>query len=378
MFAIAVTALLAAPSPVLEQSAAALCQLFNSTPPKPELIIAERVLKTMPAAAVAQVIDTMRLQHGGCTGYTWVSSAIQSGVVDLQFASAVVRTSFAVERDQPLALGGFWFEPARPRVETLRDVVRELGSLPGEVSFAIRDVNSAAAIAEYESGRVLALGSAFKLYVLGALATAIMNGTLTWDTVTRLAAEDKSLPSGMLQDWPVGTPLTIQTLAQLMIARSDNTATDALMHRLGSDAVNQARRDQGSHESRKFWTTAELFKVKGESEKPRLVDTVEWFASANDMCRALAWLHVAGESVPELEPILAVNKGAVKPAENSVRYIGYKGGSENGVLSLNYLAQTRAGTWLTLSFIWNDTEHLLDDGQLIWLAQRSIELVATL
>src|SRR5690606_39753601 len=50
-----------------------------------------------------------------------------------------------------------------------------------------------------------------------------------------LEAGDVSLPTGILQEWPVGTPMTIQSLATLMISISDNTATDVLLRVAGRD-----------------------------------------------------------------------------------------------------------------------------------------------
>ena len=82
-----------------------------------------------------------------------------------------------------------------------------------------------------------AVGSAFKLAVLAALKDQVAAGALAWDDVATLEAGHISLPSGILQAWPVGSPLTIHTLASLMISVSDNTATDALIALLGRDLI---------------------------------------------------------------------------------------------------------------------------------------------
>jgi hypothetical protein len=46
----------------------------------------------------------------------------------------------------------------------------------------------------------------------------IAAGMLQWEQVINLEASWKSLPSGILQNWPDGSPLTLQTLASLAVS----------------------------------------------------------------------------------------------------------------------------------------------------------------
>ena len=78
---------------------------------------------------------------------------------------------------------------------------------------------------------------------------------------------------------------------------------------------------------------------------PRDIDTVEWFASARDICRVYASLDALARR-PGLAPIndvFALNDGGLglDPAQWQTTW--FKGGSEPGVLTLNYLATTRTG-----------------------------------
>ena len=75
------------------------------------------------------------------------------------------------------------------------------------------------------TGVALGIGSAFKLYVLAELVRAVNDGERQWADVVALDSDVMSGPSGVLQGWPTGTPMTLQTLATLMIYISDNTAT---------------------------------------------------------------------------------------------------------------------------------------------------------
>lgn len=73
--------------------------------------------------------------------------------------------------------------------------------------------------------------------MLGALASAIADGSASWEE--RLAPRKawESLPSGDMRDQQAGKKYTLRHYAEQMIAASDNTASDHLMHRLGREAV---------------------------------------------------------------------------------------------------------------------------------------------
>jgi hypothetical protein len=159
-----------------------------------------------------------------------------------------------------------------------------------------------------------------------------------------------------------------------------------------------------------FLTTVELFKLKGEPSgelakkylafdaagrrafldgdlaarpraaiqpwgKPSHVDTLEWFASANDLCRVMDWLRRHTESGPAapLRQVLAINRGL--PLGDAWSYVGFKGGSEPGVLNLTYLLRSAGGDWYALSAGWNDTKAPVEEGKLEGLVQRLAELV---
>lgn len=70
------------------------------------------------------------------------------------------------------------------------------------------------------------LGSAFKLWVLAAVVEAVDGGAIGWDDTVLVRDELDSIPSGITQDDPAGTELTVRELAERMIEISDNTATD--------------------------------------------------------------------------------------------------------------------------------------------------------
>jgi hypothetical protein len=78
---------------------------------------------------------------------------------------------------------------------------------------------------------------------------------------------------------------------------------------------------------------------------PRDIGSLEWFASPTDICHVFASLAALARQ-PKLAPltgILARNDGDMSLDPGRWRPPWFKGGSEPGVLTLNYLATTRTG-----------------------------------
>jgi hypothetical protein len=78
---------------------------------------------------------------------------------------------------------------------------------------------------------------------------------------------------------------------------------------------------------------------------PRDINSIEWFASPADLCRAFSGL-AALEAEPGLSPIatiLSANNGGIGLSTTTWPRIWFKGGSEPGVLTLGYLARDSSG-----------------------------------
>ena len=88
------------------------------------------------------------------------------------------------------------------------------------------------------------LGSAFKLYVLDALGSAVASGKVHWNQQLTVTAQLKSLPSGQLQNEPDGTRISVQDTAAKMISISDNTAANMLINLVGLRGRGGARHDR--------------------------------------------------------------------------------------------------------------------------------------
>jgi beta-lactamase class A len=81
--------------------------------------------------------------------------------------------------------------------------------------------------------------STIKLPILCTLESLVARGKVRWDERVVLRPEDKVTGSGVLGSLADGTDLTVRNLATLMIIVSDNTATNLVLDRITSDAVNE-------------------------------------------------------------------------------------------------------------------------------------------
>src|SRR3546814_16831700 len=61
---------------------------------------------------------------------------------------------------------------------------------------------------------------------------------------------------------------------------------------------------------------------------PRFIDSLEWFASPNDIARLMIDLRARGSE--QALAAMAINNGVGPVAAADWSYLGYKGGSENG------------------------------------------------
>lgn len=258
--------------------------------------------------------------------------------------------------------------------EALGGFVRLERNGGGKVAVLVtRDGEDQVALAPDEQ---LDAGSAFKMAVLQALADRVATGEMAWTDVVELKPEWKSLPSGMLQQWPEGSPVTLHTLATLMISISDNTATDALINILGRDSV------EAYVAMRPVLTTSQFFKLKADANNIRAryraaddegrqavldeldalplpkVQEIEdapspeigWPFSARDLCGLI-------EGVADLAP-MHVNPGVTDPSNWA--QVAYKGGSNFGAFNMTTHLTDETGSRWCVTATWNTDHSALD------------------
>ncbi|MEU4225614.1 serine hydrolase [Nonomuraea sp. NPDC026600] len=309
--------------------------------------------------------------------------------------------------------------PPQPSPTSWDELDRRARKAAPQVGFLAAEVKSdgtcrpAHAIA---GGVARPLGSMFKLYVLGAVAKKIEQGRFSWDTPMTIKPELKSLPSGRLQDRPDNSQVPVLEAAKLMIAISDNTGADLLLHQAGRTSVEHTVRSWHGQVKRNtpFLNTRELFVLKGADyprhakeylsrdtagrraylsevvdklplssvipwAAPRELDSVEWFGSPADICRAYAELAKSRDK--RIGEVMSQNTGGIKLPAEEWPTVWYKGGSEPGVLNLSYLARTPSGRTFVVTAMASDPSAALNEDQvyeeLVALARGAFTLLKT-
>ena len=402
----------------LEKRLEEVTSLFAEKPGGFEAIFAPGFLKAVPAGKLTPVLQDYFKKGGKVLRTLRVKKTGAHSAEYKVFADKVLfPMKLSVESTPPHKVNSFWIGVPAPRFKSLKQAVKALKKLPGTVSLSawrLADKQGHKVLATLNSNKPLAIGSTFKLYILGALLSDIAAGKRTWQEVARLSEARRSWPSGVLHKWPAGAPVTAHTLASQMISISDNTATDELLFHLGRQRVEAMLKPMGNRHAgrnKPFLSTREMFRIK-ETGKGRLapylkakgaggklkyldevlakvpysealdfggsvptaVDKVEWFASADDLCRAMQWLRGASAKDKTARGVLGINRGLQWP-DDQWSYVGYKGGSEPGVLNLTWLAKRKDGPWFALSAGWNNPAAALDDDKFVELVQGIILLL---
>lgn len=379
----------------------------------PATMFTSDMLAEVPAARLRTIAQQLVAQYGAVQGVQQIEARTpDAGVVQIATERAVLHVQLVVQPQPPHLIAGLLFAGADMRGDTLDAVIAEIRALPGETSVAVARLGetSPAVLASLAPERPLAIGSAFKLFILAELNREIAAGQRRWSDV--VALDRHSIPSGTLQAWPLGSPLTLHTLAALMISVSDNSAADLLLRTLGRENVERMMTTIGvasAARNRPLLSTLEMAALKA-GPAPRLnawlqadergrramlagelanadaaeidisrfagnpihIDAVEWFASPADLVRVMDWLRRHGDET--VRAILAINSG-LGPAASGFAYVGYKGGSEPGVLNLTWLIQSRAGTWYVVTGSWNDRNAPVDEQRFFGLMVRALPLL---
>ncbi len=227
------------------------------------------------------------------------------------------------------------------------------GEFPGVPGLHAENLATGARVA-VNADEPLPTASMIKVKVLFELVRQCARGQAQlWERVT-LRQADKTLGSGLLLDFDEGAGLTLRDLAVLMMAISDNTATNVLIDRLGRHAINLAIREAGM-------TATEL---RGKIDFDRIRESNDNLAVTTpaDFSGFMARLW-RGEILPasQVEQMLGIMRiqKYIEPLRNALPYNPYgtefgepqevwvasKTGSLKGVRCEGGLVHTPAATW---------------------------------
>lgn len=335
-----------------------------------------------------------KADYGNCRSFKIDNKGRSKKNINLYLDNATVIIESEIDRNNLIT--SIVFADVIVKDDSFKKVREALNKLPGEISAEVRRKDGKEMFT-YNSDKPLAIASSFKIFVLRALEDSIQRGELGWGDIIKLKDEYRSYPSGILQDWPNGTPITIATLASLMISASDNTAADILTNILGKETIEKYLTKNGP-----FLTTKEVFLLKSyipayklndylrgdrnrkqeilksislknvafdnlidNFNEPRYIDKIEWFATTTEICDAAFAI--------QNKDIMAINPGVIRK-NNKWTYVGYKGGSESGVLQLTQILKSKAN-YYCISATWNNDIRDVSDQTLITIVKRLANLL---
>ncbi len=382
---------------------------------KAESFFAPSFLTHIPATQIEAIAAQLRAQNGTVIGVESITPVdTNSGVIVIGYEKALVTVNMTIDTAPPQQVIGLLIAAVKARGDSADKVSDDLRALPGKAGLLVTrlDDPKAKPVLGVNTDHRFAIGSGFKLWVLAEATRSVQAGERTWRSVIPLGPP--STPSGILQKWPTAAPLTLHSLATLMISISDNSATDTLLRVLGRDKVGAmvgATGHGAPMQTLPLLSTVEMFALKMEANadvrqkwmagsfaarqsllkanaarltteairgeelatSPRYIDQIEWFASPADMAKTLDWLRRAKGL--EARSIMAVNPGIPPGQAARFAYVGYKGGSETGVIAMNLLIQTKTGAWYSVTGAWNNGAAAVDQAVFTALISRAVDLI---
>ncbi len=283
---------------------------------------------------------------------------------------------------------------------------KALGELSGQSGFVFAELEATGPRRLYgrNDQQRFAIGSSFKLFILGTLVDQVNAQRRRIDDTMLLQRQLAGPPHSEMAEWPVGAPVTLYTLALKMISVSDNTATDHLLHLLGRETIERQMDRMGDEHAqwnRPLLSTREMTLLRNkktglpgrqyqqldEAAKRAFLaekfsgpagyeqldfdtaayDIAEWYATPLDMARALNWLRLHTEPSQPAHLLRATLTVDTKlPHDPAIwPFVGFKGGSEDQLLAGNWLLQHRSGRWYSFHVFWNNPQGPIDKDKLI-------------
>ncbi len=125
----------------------------------------------------------------------------------------------------------------------LSEVVRLEAEYGGHLGFMARNLGTAETVG-YNASERFPTASAIKLPVMAAFFRLVDERKINPDSVLTLTKEDLKPGSGILQFLSGGDRITLLDAVKLMIALSDNTATNLVLDRLAPTHAERMGHDQ--------------------------------------------------------------------------------------------------------------------------------------
>ncbi len=347
-------------------------------------------VRTLAAPDMIESVETTMEELWWDRPFTLGGVDIGAGAATLHLVSSYGADQYIrIHTNDDTLVDRFDVTTTAPTISSWRDVDAVLSKTGARYSYQVAKVNDGRCerVAGTNTAQSLPLASIFKLYVLYAVADAVKAGTVSWDDPLVVTAKAKAVGSSGLDKLPEGAQVSVRTAAEKMIATSDNMATDLLIDKLGTQAVENALVASGHHDPASmtpFPTMFELFSVgwgmpdvreqwkngtpqlraellqqansRSYQPDPTHAHTpaseygIEWYGNAEDVCRVHTALQAGavGEAAP-VKQILAAVPG-LDLDRRVWPYLGAKAGGLPGDLTFSWYAVDRTGQPWAVSF----------------------------
>lgn len=262
-----------------------------------------------------------------------------------------------------------------PAVKTLDDKVRaEIADFKGKVWIFAKNLDTGK---EYSlrGDEQVRTASTIKLPIMTEVYRQVAEGKLKWTDEIVLTKETKTGGSGILFEFTDGSKIDLKTAVHLMIVLSDNTATNVVLDKVSSNAVNDHMAKLGLKD------TLSLRKIGGGGDAKAYDEPMNKLfgigrSSPKDMVRLLEMLErgevVSKEASAEMIAILKRQQykdGLGRNAFDTVP-VASKSGSLDRLRSDVGIVYTRRGR-IAMAITVDDmpvVQYIVDDmgSELIW------------
>lgn len=380
-----------------DQIETAYAKLFavNAEEKEIEGMFAASFLKIVP---VKEIVRILKVYSSTLGDYKAIDQSKSPFV--LNFAKGKASSTIGFDSDGKI--NTLWFGAPELVEDSIEKVLELFKACEGKVSVCLMKNNSELLI-DINSTQPMAVGSSFKLYILKAIEQQVKAGKRSWTDLIKIDDALKSFPSGILHDWPAGTSLTLESMAGLMISLSDNTATDHLFNLIGREEMGKIFPENNNP----AFSTLDMFKLKifypeegkkfikadmqGKLEilerlapiktdeiasaakimnwpKPIMIDSLEWFISARDLCATIYDLRESS--------LIKINPAHGMVDKKDWQTAGFKGGSEPGVLNYTWVLQRKDDPdWYCLSCTLNNSENADKNSDFDMAVARLVKLI---
>ncbi|MEP6091011.1 MAG: serine hydrolase, partial [Erythrobacter sp.] len=188
-----------------------------------EELFTDAFLRAVPPQQLRTITNQLTSEFGAAVSVESLDpSSANHAALSIRMERAIAKGGIAIDPASENRVSELLLQSFVPLDDSIEKIETDLRGLNGTVTWWYGPVDGTTPpAASSGSSSQMPIGSTFKLYVLATLAREVAERKRAWsDSVT--LRELRSFPSGMMQDWPKAAPVTLHTLASLMISISDN------------------------------------------------------------------------------------------------------------------------------------------------------------